>query len=229
MKTPQPGEWRYHFHERPQSFEEFDRDAPRFAAPERCTAYLQPMTPTLDPVLSRRLQDYADLFLAPARVRRLEPVPLYAPAWSPQRRQYDAERLIRALAASAPPEPLLVLGILDDADLYSGSLNFVFGSADMMTRCGVISLFRLGSTDSARALRRALGLMTHEAGHLLGLRHCVERPCLMNGSNSLEEADRRPIWLCPDDERKLQSRLGFDPRARFEALSAYLKSHSCGD
>ena len=57
--------------------------------------------------------------------------------------------------------------------------------------------------------------LTHEIGHIFGLRHCQWLACLMQGSNHLEEADRRPLDLCPVCLRKLQSAVGFRLRERY--------------
>lgn len=51
---------------------------------------------------------------------------------------------------------------------------------------------------------RFLQVMTHEVCHMFGLKHCIWMQCLMNGSNHLEESDRRPPHLCPVCLRKLQ-------------------------
>ena len=40
----------------------------------------------------------------------------------------------------------------------------------------------------------------------------------MNGSNHLEEADARPLHLCPVHLRKLQWSIGFDATARYRHL-----------
>ena len=51
-------------------------------------------------------------------------------------------------------------------------------------------------------LQRCCKLLVHEVAHLLGVDHCIHFACLMNGSNHLEEAERRPFALCPLDLRK---------------------------
>ena len=49
-----------------------------------------------------------------------------------------------------------------------------------------------------------LQVMTHEIGHMFGIKHCVYHNCAMNGSNHLAESDRRAASLCPICLRKLQ-------------------------
>ena len=76
---------------------------------------------------------------------------------------------------------------------------------------------------SARAsvvLRRSCAVLTHEVGHLFGLKHCIFFDCLMNGSNSSEESERRSLHLCPVCLRKLHASLAFDPVARAGSLAA---------
>ncbi|XP_055430946.1 archaemetzincin-2 isoform X2 [Bubalus kerabau] len=76
-------------------------------------------------------------------------------------------------------------------------------------------------------LLRSCKTLTHEIGHIFGLRHCQWLACLMQGSNHLEEADRRPLDLCPICLRKLQSAVGFRLRDRYKVptnMSAYAAS-----
>uniref|UniRef100_A0A2K6BAG7 Archaemetzincin-2 n=1 Tax=Macaca nemestrina TaxID=9545 RepID=A0A2K6BAG7_MACNE len=58
-------------------------------------------------------------------------------------------------------------------------------------------------------LLRSCKTLTHEIGHIFGLRHCQWLACLMQGSNHLEETDRRPLNLCPTCLHKLQCAIGF--------------------
>eukprot|EP00486_Rosalina_sp_Unknown_P006106 CAMPEP_0201569730 /NCGR_PEP_ID=MMETSP0190_2-20130828/11575_1 /ASSEMBLY_ACC=CAM_ASM_000263 /TAXON_ID=37353 /ORGANISM="Rosalina sp." /LENGTH=279 /DNA_ID=CAMNT_0047992391 /DNA_START=685 /DNA_END=1524 /DNA_ORIENTATION=- len=46
-------------------------------------------------------------------------------------------------------------------------------------------------------IRRCVGVLLHEIGHLFGLEHCPYFECLMNGANHLVEGDAAPLWLCP--------------------------------
>ena len=44
----------------------------------------------------------------------------------------------------------------------------------------------------------------HELCHVLGMTHCPYYECLMNGSNLVNEADKKPFLLCPICLRKLE-------------------------
>lgn len=71
-------------------------------------------------------------------------------------------------------------------------------------------------------LLRSCKTLTHEIGHIFGLRHCQWLTCLMQGSNHLEEADRRPLNLCPICLRKLQCAIGFNIAERYKALVKWI-------
>ncbi|XP_077019766.1 archaemetzincin-2 isoform X2 [Tamandua tetradactyla] len=75
-------------------------------------------------------------------------------------------------------------------------------------------------------LLRSCKTLTHELGHIFGLRHCQWLSCLMQGSNHLEEADRRPLNLCPVCLRKLQSAIGFSIVERYKALVRWIDDES---
>jgi archaemetzincin len=148
--------------------------------------------------------------------------------------QYHTDPILHALARKIPPGARLVMG-LTLYDLYPDeSWNFVFGVAVPSRRVGVYSLARLshwfhGARVDARerrdALLRAMKVLAHEVGHLMGLSHCVKYSCLMAGTNSLEETDRHPLHLCPVCLAKLAWSLGFDVAARYEQLARFLHAH----
>lgn len=75
-------------------------------------------------------------------------------------------------------------------------------------------------------LLRSCKTLTHEIGHIFGLRHCQWLACLMQGSNHLEEADLRPLDLCPICLRKLQCALGFSIGDRYRALVKWIDAGS---
>jgi len=66
---------------------------------------------------------------------------------------------------------------------------------------------------------RSCKVMVHEIAHMFGLRHCIFFDCIMNGSNNLEENDRKPLFLCPVCVRKLQHAIGFQMLNRYQLLA----------
>ncbi|XP_028286562.1 archaemetzincin-2 [Parambassis ranga] len=72
-------------------------------------------------------------------------------------------------------------------------------------------------------LLRSCKTMTHEIGHMFGIRHCQWLSCVMQGSNHLEESDRRPLDFCPICLRKLQTSVGFKIAERYKALLCWIE------
>jgi len=59
----------------------------------------------------------------------------------------------------------------------------------------------------------------HELCHVFGMTHCPYYECLMNGSNLLNEADKKPFLLCPICLRKLEAYLNLRQIAlRYKSL-----------
>jgi len=128
---------------------------------------------------------------------------------------------------------------LTRTDLYPDpAWNFVFGEASLIDRVGVFSFARYepyplakdAPPEAARErrallLRRAMKVLTHEVGHILGLRHCVHHACLMNGCNHLNELDRTPDHLCPVCLRKVLHTTRTDVLARYAAIERFDREH----
>ncbi|KAK9407068.1 archaemetzincin-2 [Crotalus adamanteus] len=81
---------------------------------------------------------------------------------------------------------------------------------------------------TSKLLLRSCKTLTHEIGHIFGLHHCQWLECVMQGSNHLEESDRRPLDLCPICLRKLQSVLGFSILERYKALQRWIEDKASG-
>ncbi|TSK14693.1 Archaemetzincin-2 [Bagarius yarrelli] len=75
-------------------------------------------------------------------------------------------------------------------------------------------------------LLRSCKTLTHEIGHIFGIKHCQWLQCVMQGSNHLEESDRRPLDLCPICLRKLQCAIGFKIADRYKALLQWIEKES---
>jgi archaemetzincin len=138
--------------------------------------------------------------------------------------QLETRYVLDSLLVAHPPENAHVHVALSTMDLYpEQGWNFVFGQALPSKRVGVWSIARFGNPDQSKAqeevvLARTLRTASHEIGHLLGLPHCIEYECLMNGSNHLDELDARPLELCPVCMAKICGSLGLDPVFRAQGL-----------
>jgi archaemetzincin len=126
------------------------------------------------------------------RVSHGEELELPHQAWNAQRDQYDADLLLGYLLTTRKTD--VALWVISQ-DLYKQGMNFVFGVA-LYFRGAVLSLSRL----STKELREKEAI--HEVGHVLGLNHCRNK-CVMQYSNSLWEAQRKPRVLCEHCKRTL--------------------------
>ncbi|XP_076856539.1 archaemetzincin-2 [Brachyhypopomus gauderio] len=77
---------------------------------------------------------------------------------------------------------------------------------------------------TSKLLLRSCKTLTHEIGHIFGVQHCQWLQCVMQGSNHLEESDRRPMDVCPICLRKLQSAIGFKIADRYKALLCWIET-----
>lgn len=153
--------------------------------------------------------------------------------------QVDASAVLDKM--EVPSDAFCVAGITM-CDLYpKPSWNFVFGQAQLANSCGVYSLARylsnFGSSQNTvykpeeekggepTIIRRACKVMCHEIGHMYGLSHCIYFECLMNGSNHLQEADKRPSFLCPLCLNKLYFIMRFDIEKRYRKMMDFWGSH----
>ena len=131
--------------------------------------------------------------------------------YHPEKRKFKADRIIEGMN-----EYLLgydffrVLGVVNE-DIYSGTYNFIFGCADgIISKIALISVIRLNETfygrtkDNSLFEIRILREAIHELGHTFGLFHC-QNHCVMQFSNSLMEADIKPIKFCKNCLKKLET------------------------
>ena len=131
----------------------------------------------------------------------LEPMrsPIYA--LDEQRLQFNAGTILHKLE-SIPFEGVdKIVGVLN-IDLFVPVFTHVFGEARQQGRAALVSLFRLANGRSEMEqpppalLERTAKVALHELGHLYGLAHCENEPCLMHFSGNLEELDRLTFGLC---------------------------------
>lgn len=121
-----------------------------------------------------------------------EEIELVSQAYNLQRNQYNAEILLRYLLKNKKRE--IALWVIP-MDLYTQGLNFVFGLAQHL-HGAILSIYRLSNKELIE--KEAI----HEVGHVLGLNHCTNS-CVMQFSNSLWEAKKKPLFLCEECKRKI--------------------------
>ncbi len=109
-------------------------------------------------------------------------------------RQYNVSELIRV---TNPLSDDFYILLLTSLDIYWSNLNYVFGFTDMLRGISVVSISRLrqGAYDD-KLIERAMKTITHEIGHLNGLRHCNNKKCVMTLSFSLSDTDRKDNKFC---------------------------------
>ena len=117
------------------------------------------------------------------------------------RRQYNGDKLLRAVDQVYSSEPDKTLGLFN-VDLFIPILTYIFGQAQLGGRTGIASLYRLsneryGIVDQGDyLLERFKKEVIHELGHLFGLIHCHTPTCVMRSSTYVEDIDQKEAQLC---------------------------------
>lgn len=239
--------WYFLYREPIQSFDAYRNQKPPRPSASRRTIVLQPLGP-MTPAQSRLVQSLAvycgAFFQLPARValplglgeakRWARPSPMIVRGKVVGDGQYDADAILsHVLKPRLPSDAAMYLGITM-ADLHAADLNWVLGLGSLQNRTGVYSLCRYSSQfwnrkprpgDEALLLRRSCQLVSHEAGHMLGLSHCVLYKCAMNGSSALGENDDLPRDYCPVCHRKLLWNVQGDGVKRYTELWNFYRQH----
>lgn len=237
---PEPGadDWRTRNTKPPQSVGNYWVGGPNRPGHEgRDTLYILPLGPVPD---TSKLQAFArDFFAVPVvvlEVADLEGVELTRRTHGSQE-QVLAVDLQTYLQSRLPDDAYAMLGLTSE-DIYpSDDYNYVFGLASTTERTGVFSFARYdprfyepaAAPDPVLQRERAFKILAHEAGHMFGIGHCLHHACVMNGANHSEELDRAPLALCPVCLRKLHLLVGFDPKARYEALEQRYEDAELGE
>jgi archaemetzincin len=239
LGPPQPGDWLETFIEPGQTFEEYLKANPTRPEGARRVLYVQPLgsfTPAQTRVVALAADYMSRFFNLPVRVLAPAPlgkVPRAALRDSPMGngKQVKAGYITSEILRPALPADAAALIGFTSSDLYPDeTLNYVFGQASLSDRVGVWSLYWLGRPDLSEddfkfTLLRTLKVAAHETGHMFSLQHCTKYECVMNGMNSLSEADRHPLDACPECMAKLCWAAGADPRERYRRLAAFFAEH----
>ena len=238
-KEPKWADWLAQHEEPGQTFSQYLESKPNLpGAGGRKVLYVLPLgefEKETSPDLSI-LQRYMELYYTPMDVKVL-PVRQKKEVPAVTRKndltgkiQWNSIEMLKWLRTQVPRDAYGMIAVTM-TDLYPGEgWNFVFGQASYKSRVGIFSFARyhpklsfeeVEGDENQIAMRRASKVLTHEMGHMFGIKHCIYYECNMNGANSLREADSTPMYLCPVCLRKLQRAVGFDPVARYEGLQKF--------
>jgi archaemetzincin len=235
LGPPEPHDWLAEHKEPGQSYTQYVRNRPIRVDQQRRVIYVQPLG-EFDGVQRKVLERTAEFlgiyFQLPVKVRddiALDVIPEAArrehPTWHVKQilSTYVLDKILRP---KLPADACAYIA-LTTSDLWPGQgWNFVFGQASLSERVGVWSVARngdphAGDTEFRICLLRTLKTASHETGHMFSMQHCTLYECNLCGSNHREEADRRPLWLCPHCLAKLCHATGADPLRRFKDLAAF--------
>jgi len=239
LGKPGPGDWLASHHEDGQTFDEYLAGRPVTAVGKRNKIYIRPLgdfSPKQREIVKLTadfMSRYFDRAVVVAEDLPLSLIPKQArrvhPEWGTP--QILTSYVLESILKPRLPADAAACLALTTSDLWPDKgWNFVFGEASLRDRVGVWSLSRNGNpADGEQAFRvclgRALRTATHETGHMFSLKHCTLYECNMCGSNNREEADRRPLCLCPQCTAKICWATGADPLEQFNKLGAFCREH----
>jgi len=134
-------------------------------------------------------------------------------AYDRNRMQYNASILLNSITATwrakattkTKTASSFYLWIVSE-DIFVRGMNFVFGVAKP-GKGAVLSTCRLDSLNMIK--KEAI----HEMGHVFGLQHCSNK-CVMQFSNSVYEAKKKPAELCDKCKYLLKSHVHAQNHAR---------------
>ncbi|MEK7951466.1 archaemetzincin [Luteolibacter soli] len=241
-KEPKPFDWLGAHEEPGQTFGQYVGSRPNLPGPVRKKLYVLPIGTFAKGVAPdlEKLKAYTAAYFHPMPVEML---PVVADAEVPakvrensltKKKQWLSTDILDWLPGKLPGDAYAMLAVTM-TDLYpEESWNFVFGQASYRERVGVFSFARyhpswtfdpVDEGTEKLVLGRAAKVLTHEMGHMFGIRHCVHYECIMGGVNHLAEADAAPMHLCPVCLRKLYYAVRFDPASRYEGLAKFYREN----
>ncbi len=237
LGKPKPGEWLYHHEEKGQAFGNYYTGT-RICPNDSLTKIVILPLGTFNKMemqLLKETANYASIFFM-MDVELFGAISDNVVPDSSKRLNYYGEQLhtqyiLKKVLLENIPDSAISFISITNKDLYpADDWNFVFGQASLRKRIGVSSYRRyydddLDSTNIDICFERLIKTTTHELCHMFSLKHCRIYKCLLNGSNHMEEADSKPLWLCPECLAKLQFCIGFDLFERYDKLANFFNEN----
>jgi archaemetzincin len=238
LHEPKPGEWLAAHPEKGQTLAEYQKANPISVNGTQNCIYIQPIgtfSGQQKKVVDFTVQ-YVNLFFGLKTIQ----LPVITEESIPKEHkrvidgineQLDATYINNSVLPKIVPKNGIVIMAITAKDLYPDpTWNYVFGLANYKERTGVSSIYRYVNPDFSRTayglcMKSLIKTSTHEIGHMFSMKHCINAVCLMNGVNSLSEADAKPTFLCSECLQKLHWNLHFDNAKRFKSLIAFFKTH----
>lgn len=239
LGKPKIGDWLYHHQEKTQTFEQYLESSPVVVSKARNKIYVLPLgdfDADEQKVLDTTIE-YLQLFFGIEIVVKqnvsTQSIPDSSKRGHESSEQIHTRYILYKVLQPHLPKDALIFEALTDTDLYpKPSWNFVFGEAALKKRVAVSSMARFKEYDEKDELlfslwvKRFVKTVSHETTHAFSIPHCKEYRCLMNGSNSLIEADSRPLITCPSCTQKiLWATQTQDAKVRYEKLITFYKKY----
>lgn len=166
--------------------------------------YLQPISSNLDIKFLNNLIGKLKMIFPKYHVEILDVLTLDSKLINKIRGQCISDKLLDWLSKNIKVKNDDRLVAIVDADAYTPGTNFIFGHAFLGGNYCAVYLHRLKTTDTNLFFERLLKEIVHELGHTMGLRHCENRFCVMNFSNSIVEVDFKKYKFCNNCLKKLE-------------------------
>jgi len=137
----------------------------------------------------------------------------------------DLRHMLKSLLKSEYTDASFLVALTDKA--ITSDDGELFGEADSHRFVCTIGLHRFKHESYDKLLWYTSSTIVHEIGHLFGLDHCVYYECVMEGTNTFDEFDRQPLYLCPVCLHKMCHAMNFDVMRRYVGLLEFYSKHEC--
>jgi len=128
-----------------------------------------------------------------------------------QRGQYYSTVILTKLELMRQGENEKLLAITEE-DLYIPTMPYVFGEADPVSGCAVVSFYRMrqefygDAEEDQQVFSRALKEAINQVGQLYNLVKCTNPRCVMYHSKSMVDTDTKADKFCDNCRRQLVRR-----------------------